>query len=58
MLQHVLKSYAKTVNKDQGSCFSSNSLMAYTLEDLAVAGASDLGLGCGNPLSFAEINEG
>ena len=30
----------------------------YTLEDLIVAGSANLGLGCGNPLSFANLIEG
>ena len=32
--------------------------IGYSAEDLASAGAANLGLGCGNPLALAEIQEG
>lgn len=36
-----------------------SSLNGYSLEELAMAGSNaNLGLGCGNPLSFADLQEG
>jgi arsenite methyltransferase len=34
------------------------SAIGYSAEDLAIAGAGNLGLGCGNPLALAEIKPG
>ena len=66
MLQHVRKSYANTVNKKTDSCgvvqnccgSVDSTMMNYSMEELMMAGAADLGLGCGNPLSFAKVEKG
>jgi len=60
ILRLVSDSYAATVNKTQSCCVSvDSSLMGYTQADLLKAGAdANLGLGCGNPLSFANLREG
>jgi 2-polyprenyl-3-methyl-5-hydroxy-6-metoxy-1,4-benzoquinol methylase len=59
-LQTVLESYAGTLKGTQACCVSVDStMMGYSLEDLAIAGSNaNLGLGCGNPLSFAKLQEG
>ena len=56
----VSKSYANTVNNVQSCCVLVDSTMnGYSAEDLLKAGAdANLGLGCGNPLSFANLQEG
>lgn len=66
ILQHVRKSYANTVNKKTDSCGTvqnccgsvDSKMNEYSMEDLIMAGAADLGLGCGNPLSFAKVEQG
>ena len=59
MLRHVQESYAGTVKKELNCCGSTDSKMNnYSMEELMMAGAADLGLGCGNPLSFAPLVEG
>ena len=53
--------YANTVTNSnkEGCCVSVNSaLNGYSLGDIAAAGAANLGLGCGNPLSFAQLTPG
>ena len=58
--QLVAKSYANTLKKTESCCVSVDStLNGYTAEELLKAGAeSNLGLGCGHPLSFANATEG
>lgn len=60
VLQLVAKSYANTLQKTESCCVSVDStLNGYTAEELLKAGAdSNLGLGCGHPLSFANATEG
>lgn len=62
VLRLVMKSYANTVTKQTtGCCVSGDAkLNGYNADDLRKAGASaaNLGLGCGNPLSFSKITEG
>jgi arsenite methyltransferase len=59
----VAQSYSDTVNKRSGGgCCESHdaTLNGYSAEELRKAGAenANLGLGCGNPLSFADLSEG
>lgn len=62
ILQLVQRSYANTVNqKPGGSCVSVDpNLNSYDEDELLRAGAKEanLGLGCGNPLTFSNIKEG
>ena len=60
VLQVVQEGYAKTVTGDAGGCCVSvdSSLMGYTAEELARVAGADYGLGCGNPLSFANLQPG
>mmetsp|Transcript_5941 Transcript_5941/g.11914 ORF Transcript_5941/g.11914 Transcript_5941/m.11914 type:complete len:468 (+) Transcript_5941:36-1439(+) len=68
VLRLVQQSYARTVNLSNGNsstgeggcCVSvSPTLMGYTQEQILRAGTdSNLGLGCGNPTSFAGIQTG
>mmetsp|Transcript_294 Transcript_294/g.478 ORF Transcript_294/g.478 Transcript_294/m.478 type:complete len:346 (+) Transcript_294:104-1141(+) len=60
ILKLVSTSYANTVNKTQSCCVSVDStLNGYSAEDLLKAGTdANLGLGCGNPLSFANLKDG
>lgn len=54
VLKLVKSSYA------QGGCCVSidSTLNGYSVEELVTAAGANLGLGCGNPLSFAELKEG
>lgn len=55
----VAQSYANTVTGSESCCVSVDSTMnGYSLSDIAAAGAANLGLGCGNPLSFANLKDG
>jgi len=57
--QVVADKYAKTVRGEAGCCKSTDSMLnGYTPEMLAAAAGADLGLGCGNPLSFANLRPG
>jgi len=67
ILRLVQQSYANTVNSqspngdtDGGCCVSVNpETLGYTPEQIIKAGKdSNLGLGCGNPLSFSNIQRG
>eukprot|EP00548_Thalassiothrix_antarctica_P007473 CAMPEP_0194147158 /NCGR_PEP_ID=MMETSP0152-20130528/22555_1 /TAXON_ID=1049557 /ORGANISM="Thalassiothrix antarctica, Strain L6-D1" /LENGTH=370 /DNA_ID=CAMNT_0038847855 /DNA_START=16 /DNA_END=1129 /DNA_ORIENTATION=- len=62
ILKLVSTSYANTVNKNPGGCCVSEdpNLNAYDMEELIKAGAKEanLGLGCGNPLTFSKLQEG
>lgn len=60
VLRLVATSYANTVKKTDSCCVSIDSTMnGYSMEDLIRAGGdANLGLGCGNPLSFANVTEG
>lgn len=62
VLKLVATSYANTVNKNsEGCCVSVDpNLNAYDMEELIKAGAKEanLGLGCGNPLTFSALQEG
>jgi arsenite methyltransferase len=62
VLKLVQQSYANTVNqKPGGSCVSVDpNLNSYDTDELLKAGAKEanLGLGCGNPLTFSNIKEG
>ena len=56
----VRRAYAATATGTQSCCVSVDStLLGYTTADLIKAGASsNLGVGCGNPLSFAALKPG
>lgn len=62
VLRLVQQSYANTVNQsgDGGCCVSVNpETLGYTQEQIIKAGKdANLGLGCGNPISFANIQKG
>lgn len=62
VLKLVSASYANTVNQNQGGCCVSTdpNLNAYDMNELLKAGAKEanLGLGCGNPLTFSNIQPG
>jgi 2-polyprenyl-3-methyl-5-hydroxy-6-metoxy-1,4-benzoquinol methylase len=62
VLKLVQQSYANTVNQNPGGCCVSNdpNLNAYDMDELLKAGAKEanLGLGCGNPLNFSNIQDG
>jgi len=62
ILKLVQQSYANTVNKSaEGCCVSVDpNLNAYDMDELLRAGAKEanLGLGCGNPISFANVKNG
>lgn len=59
ILKLVASSYSATVKGSASCCVSVDSaLNGYTLQQLAIAGSSNLGLGCGNPLAFAELKAG
>ena len=61
VLRLVQQSYANTVNQSgEGCCVSVNpEVLGYTPEQILQAGKdSNLGLGCGNPISFANIKIG
>jgi hypothetical protein len=59
VLKLVSASYAATAKGSASCCVSVDSSMnGYSLTDLALAGAANLGLGCGNPLSFAALQSG
>jgi|EP00970_Alexandrium_tamarense_P020684 arsenite methyltransferase len=62
VLRLVQQSYANTVNQsgEGGCCVSVKpEALGYTQEQIIKAGKdANLGLGCGNPISFANIKEG
>jgi 2-polyprenyl-3-methyl-5-hydroxy-6-metoxy-1,4-benzoquinol methylase len=59
ILHLVQQSYANTVNGSSGCCVSvSPTLLGYTREQIDDAKDTNLGLGCGNPLSFANVQPG
>lgn len=61
VLRLVQQSYANTVNQSNGGCCVSvdPQLTGYTPEQIIQAGKdANLGLGCGNPISFANIQPG
>ena len=60
VLRLVQQSYANTANQTEACCVSVDpSLIGYTPEQILAAGKdSNLGLGCGNPLSFANLQKG
>ena len=63
VLRLVQESYANTVNQtgdDGGCCVSVNpETLGYTPEQIIKAGKdANLGLGCGNPISFAHVRDG
>lgn len=63
VLRLVQQSYANTVNQsggEGGCCVSVNpEALGYTQEQIIKAGKdANLGLGCGNPISFANIQNG
>ena len=62
VLRLVATSYANTVNQVPGGCCVSvdPNLNAYDAAELAKAGAleANLGLGCGNPLTFSNLQPG
>jgi len=57
ILKFVSQSYANTVNKTEDCCVSVDpSLLGYSVAEILKAGEdANLGLGCGNPLSFAGL---
>ena len=55
----VASSYAATVKGAASCCVSVDStLNGYSVDDLITAASANLGLGCGNPLSFANLQLG
>ncbi|KAL9186231.1 hypothetical protein ACHAXT_005469 [Thalassiosira profunda] len=61
VLRLVQQSYANTVNQSGGGCCVSVTpeTLGYTQEQIIKAGKdSNLGLGCGNPLSFSNMQKG
>ena len=57
----VQQSYAATVNNESGGCCVSvdPAAVGYTPEQILKAGKdANLGLGCGNPMSFANVTKG
>ena len=60
ILKLVQKSYAKTVNGEEGCCVSVQpEMLGYSQEQIIKAGKdTNLGLGCGNPINFANIQKG
>lgn len=61
ILKLVAKSYANTVTQKKEATISpvDSTMMGYSAEDLQKAGDdANLGLGCGNPLSFANVKQG
>jgi arsenite methyltransferase len=55
----VSTQYAATLRGSASCCVSIDStLNGYSVEDLQTAGCSNLGLGCGNPLLLANLQEG
>jgi arsenite methyltransferase len=57
--EFIRQAYAATVNKKASCCVSVDSKAnGYSHSDLMAAGAADLGVGCGNPLSFAAVKAG
>lgn len=54
----ISKEYSSTLKGNSSCCVSIDStLNGYSLEEIILAGTSNLGLGCGNPLSFANLKE-
>ena len=60
ILKLVQKSYANTVNGEEGCCVSVQpEMLGYTQEQIIKAGKdTNLGLVCGNPINFANIQKG
>jgi 2-polyprenyl-3-methyl-5-hydroxy-6-metoxy-1,4-benzoquinol methylase len=60
ILKLVQSSYASTAKGEEGCCVSVNAeMLGYTQEQIINAGKdANLGLGCGNPISFADIQQG
>lgn len=60
ILKLVQSSYADTAKGEEGCCVSVNpEMLGYTQEQIINAGKdANLGLGCGNPISFADIQQG
>ncbi len=60
ILKLVQSSYASTAKGEEGCCVSVNpEMLGYTQEQIINAGKdANLGLGCGNPISFADIQQG
>jgi arsenite methyltransferase len=63
VLDAVQERYGAIARGEQSGCGCGSKdevavTMGYTQQDLAVAGAGNLGLGCGNPLALAEIKPG
>jgi arsenite methyltransferase len=57
--KYVSDTYSKVVNKKKSCCNSVDpSLCNYTQADVDAAKDANLGLGCGNPMSFAALKEG
>lgn len=55
----VASQYAATLRGGASCCVSVDStLNGYTIEDIQTAGVANLGLGCGNPMSVANLQEG
>lgn len=63
LIEAVQDKYGAIARGEQSGCgCASKSAVAgaigYTAEELALAGEANLGLGCGNPLAIAEVQEG
>lgn len=60
----VKDSYSKIAKKDSCSCCDSQSdiniakSIGYSEKEISIAAEANLGLGCGNPIALANINEG
>lgn len=58
-LAYVTQSYAATVRGQSSCCVSvDSSLNGYTANELILAGSANLGVGCGNPLTIANLQKG
>ena len=56
---YVSSSYANVVEKKASCCSSvDSSLCNYSESDIRIANEANLGLGCGNPMSFANLQPG
>lgn len=59
ILRLVAKTYADTVNKQKnGIAAVDPTMMGYSEEELVGLEEANLGLGCGNPLNFGNLQEG
>ncbi len=64
-IKQIVKEKYKEIARDSACCGCSckcsqniSKSIGYSEEELEIAGAANLGLGCGNPLAFGKIKEG